>query len=290
MTAFFEAHPTLRVLVYVLGILIATILLAKLMQALLKKLSKKLAQRNDRYSGSVSQKMLMKFIVIVIYALGIVTAVNQIPRLTGTLATVLAGSGLLAVIIGFAAQESFGNLISGVFLTLFKPFDVGDRITLTEKNITGYVEDITLRHTVIRTLSYTRALIPNAIMGSAIVENVEYVDGVLPQVPIHVDVAYDTDLDLAVRVMKDALAAHPLCAGDTPPRVLVTGFGSSGIAMLGYLPIRDASLFSPAASDARILVKKAFDQNGITIPYQTITISNLSEDGDIRIVSSEKDG
>ena len=287
MRELFEAHPTLKVLIYVLAILIATVVLARLLKLMLKKLVAKLEKRDEKYTSSVSRKMLVKFVIALIYALGIITAVNQIPRLTGTLATLLAGSGLLAVIIGFAAQESFGNLISGVFLSIFKPFDVGDRITLTEKNITGYVEDITLRHTVIRTLSSTRALIPNAIMGSAIVENVDYVDGTLAQVPISVDVAYDTDLEQAVTVMSEALAAHPLCAGDNPPRVLVTGFGASGISLLGFLPIRDAAQYTTAASNARMLVKKAFDRNGITIPYQTITISNQAEGEDIRVSVSK---
>ena len=232
--------------------------------------------------------MLVKFLVAVVYILGIITAVNQIPRLAGTLTTILAGSGVLAVIIGFAAQESFGNLISGVFLTLFKPFDVGDRVVLPEKNITGYVEDITLRHTVIRTLTQTRALIPNAIMGSAIVENTDYVDGTLTMVPISVDVSFDTDLEKAVRVMGKALATHPLCTGSAPPRVLVTGFGSSGVSLLGFLPIQDAAQFTDAASNARILVKKAFDENGIVIPFQTITIANQSEGEDIRIYTSKE--
>ena len=164
---------------------------------------------------------------------------------------------------------------------------MGDRVILTEKNITGYVEDITLRHTVIRTLTQTRALIPNAIMGSAIVENTDYVDGSLTQVPIAVDVSFDTDLEKAVRVMGNALATHPLCAGSAPPRVLVTGFGASGVSLLGFLPIQDASHFTDAASNARILVKKAFDENGIVIPYQTITISNQSEGEDIRVYTSK---
>ncbi len=287
MKELFEAHPTLKILVIVLGILIATAFVGKVLSILLNKLIGKLAARSKKTGSRVSHKMLVKFLVAVVYILGIITAVNQIPRLAGTLTTILAGSGVLAVIIGFAAQESFGNLISGVFLTLFKPFDAGDRITLPEKNITGYVEDITLRHTVIRTLSYTRALIPNAIMGSAIVENVDYVDGSLAQVPITVDVAYDTDLDLAVSVMGNALSSHPLCAGEKPPRVLVTGFGSSGVSLLGFLPIRDAAQFVPAASDARILVKKAFDQFGITIPYQTITIANQADGEEIRIYTAK---
>ncbi len=283
MREILEAHPTLKTLLIVVGILVITGAAAKLLSVLLNKLVLKLAAREERYSSKVSHKMLVKFIVAIIYVLGIITAVNQIPRLAGTLTTILAGSGVLAVIIGFAAQESFGNLISGIFLTLFKPFVAGDRITLPEKNITGYVEDITLRHTVIRTLSYTRALIPNAIMGSAIVENVDYVDGSLAQVPIAVDVAYDTDLETAVRVLGEALSAHPLCAGEKPPRVIVTGFAASGVSLLGFLPIRDATQFVPAASDARILVKKAFDRNGIVIPYQTVTISNRLPGADIRI-------
>ena len=277
MRELFDAHPTLKILIIVLAILVATVVLARLLRFLLTKLIRKLGVRDTHYNGRVSHKMLVKFVVAVVYVLGIITAVNQIPRLAGTLTTILAGSGVLAVIIGFAAQESFGNLISGVFLTLFKPFDVGDRVTLPEKDITGYVEDITLRHTVIRTLTGTRALIPNAIMGSAIVENTDYVNGSLAQVPIHVDVAFDTDLETAVRVMGKALATHPLCAGSDPPQVLVTAFGSSGVSLLGLLPIKDAKQFTLAASQARILVKKAFDANGIVIPYQTITISNHAE-------------
>ncbi len=288
MRELFEAHPTLKILVIVVGILIATTLVAKLLKLLLTKLVKKLSSKNKDQNGRVSHKMLVKFLVAVVYILGIITAVNQIPRLAGTLTTILAGSGVLAVIIGFAAQESFGNLISGVFLTLFKPFDVGDRVVLPEKNITGYVEDITLRHTVIRTLTQTRALIPNAIMGSAIVENTDYVDGTLTMVPISVDVSFDTDLEKAVRVMGKALATHPLCAGSAPPRVLVTGFGSSGVSLLGFLPIQDAAQFTAAATHARLLVKKAFDGSGIVIPFQTITIANQSEGEDIRVYTSKE--
>jgi small-conductance mechanosensitive channel len=287
MREILEAHPTLKTFLIVMGILFVTGVAAKALSVLLNKLLKKMAEKNAKAGSKVSHKMLVKFLIAVIYVLGIITAVNQIPRLAGTLTTILAGSGVLAVIIGFAAQESFGNLISGIFLTLFKPFEAGDRITLPEKDITGYVEDITLRHTVIRTLSYTRALIPNAIMGSAIVENVDYVDGSPAQVPIKVDVAYDTDLERAVAVMGEALSAHPLYAGSKPPRVIVTGFGSSGISLLGLLPIQDAAQFTTAASDARILVKKAFDQNGIVIPYQTITISNRAPGDDIRIYTTK---
>lgn len=277
MRQFFSAHPTLLIAGKVILILLGTALISGILRAAINRVGAKLEKREKKLGGRVTRKMMTKFLMALIYVLGIITAVNQIPTLAGTLRTVLAGSGVLAVVIGFAAQESFGNLISGVFLSIFKPFDVGDLVTLTDRNITGYVEDITLRHTVLRTPMDTRALIPNAVMGSAVVENRNYIEEALIQVPVQVDVAYDTDLDLAVRVLREALASHPLCAGKAPPKALVTGFAASGVSLLGLLPIRDVSVFSAAASEARILVKQAFDRNGIQIPYQTITIANLSD-------------
>ena len=69
--------------------------------------------------------------------------------------------------------------------------------------------------------------------------------------------------------------------------MLVTGFDASGISLLGFLPIKDAAQFTSAASNARILVKKAFDESGIVIPYQTITISNRTEGEDIRVYTTK---
>ncbi len=288
MTEFFAAHPVLRTVAAVATILLGTGVVVFLLRKGLDRLELKLKKQGTRSSGKVSWKMLRKALVALVVVLGAITAINQIPSLAGTLTTVLAGSGILAVVIGFAAQESFGNLISGVFLTLFKPFDVGDRVTLPDRGISGIIEDLTLRHTVIRTVADTRELIPNAVMGSAIVENGNYVDGTLTLIPIEVYVAYDTDLVLAVRVMLEALLSHPLCAGEKPPKVLVTGFGGSGISMRGFLPIRDPALFHQAGSDARILVKKAFDANGISIPYLTVTIANQNRDDSIRIVTNRE--
>ena len=288
MTEFFSAHPVLRTAASVVIIMAVTAAVIYALRIVLDRVEARLKQQGRRSTGKVSWKMLRKAAVALVLILGIITAINRIPTLARTLTAVLAGSGVLAVVIGFAAQESFGNLISGVFLTLFKPFDVGDRVTLPDRGITGMVEDITLRHTVLRTVADTRELIPNSVMGSAIVENVNYIDGSLTLIPIEVDVAYDTDLELAVRVMREALASHPLCAGEKPPKVLVTGFGGSGVSLRGFLPIRDPALFHQAGSDARILVKKAFDANGITIPYLTVTIANRSDGEGIRIVTNRE--
>lgn len=288
MREFFNAHPTLRTITFVAIILVVTVVLAKVLDRLLNKLGNHLDRQERKIASKVSQKMLSKLLIALVYILGVITAINQIPSLNGTLTTVLAGSGIFAVVVGFAAQESFGNLVSGFFLSIFKPFDVGDMIRIDAQNVAGFVEDITLRHTVIRTAADTRQVIPNSLMGSAIVENVNFVSGAPTLIPIEVDVAYDTDLDLAQRVMREAITSHPLYIGDGNPRVLVTGFGASGVSLKGYLPIRDARSYHTAGSDARVLVKKAFDREGITIPYQTITIANQTEEESIRIITEKR--
>jgi small-conductance mechanosensitive channel len=287
MTPFFDAHPSLRNVLYVIVILAVTAAAARLLKRLLIKLGERIDRREKKVTSKVSQKMLGKLLISIIYILGIITAVNQIPSLNRTLTTVLAGSGILAVVVGFAAQESFGNLVSGFFLSIFKPFDVGDMVRIDAENVAGFVEDITLRHTVIRTAAGTRQIIPNSLMGSAIVENVNFLDNEPTLIPIEVDVAYDTDLILAQQVMRETLISHPLYAWNGDPRVLVTGFGASGISLKGYLPIKDALQYHTAGSDARVMLKQAFDRAGITIPFQTVTIANQSGEDSIHITSGE---
>ena len=84
--------------------------------------------------------------------------------------TLFAGAGILAVVIGFAAQKAFSNIISGIFIVTFKPFRVGDLIK-RGKPACGTVEDITLRHTVIVTFENRRLIIPNSMISDEVIVN-----------------------------------------------------------------------------------------------------------------------
>ncbi|MBK6829965.1 MAG: mechanosensitive ion channel [Flavobacteriales bacterium] len=84
--------------------------------------------------------------------------IYSIPSFKHIAVTVFAGAGILVAIVGLAAQDAFSNIISGVFIVAFKP-SAGDQVSVAGHS--GVVEDITLRHTVIRTLENRRAIIPN---------------------------------------------------------------------------------------------------------------------------------
>lgn len=64
--------------------------------------------------------------------------------------SLLAGAGILALAIGLASQQALSNIISGLFIVVFKPFNVKDHLFI-DRDIFGIVEDITLRHTILRT-------------------------------------------------------------------------------------------------------------------------------------------
>ena len=167
--------------------------------------------------------------------------------------------------------------MSGVFLSIFKPFDVGDRVHLVTQDITGYIEDITLRHTVIRTILGTRLIIPNSVMGSAIVENTNFINGEPTRNFVDVDVSYGSDVDLAKKLMEEVVTSHPLYTGPKPLTVYVRALSASGVSLRATVATRTLDENFLACSDIRLQIKKAFDAHGIVIPFTTLTISNLGE-------------
>ena len=264
--------PILFLVLKVILILVLTRLAVALLTSILKRVEKSRLE-----TDSIGYKLLKKVLRAAVYVIGAITAVKQIPALSTAVTAILAGSSIVAVALGFAAQESCANLISGLFITLFRPFDVGDRVQIRSEEITGSIEDITLRHTVIRTLLGTRMIVPNSVMGSAVVENVNFVDGEPTRSFIDVEISYDSDIAKAKEIMARVITGHPLYVGPKPLSIYVWRFEASGIALRAIMAARNIDESYIACSDARQKIKEEFDANGVKIPFTTVTISNLNE-------------
>lgn len=188
------------------------------------------------------------------------------------LSVILASSGLLVAVLGFAAQESLSNIINGLFISIFRPFEIGDRVTLTGKNITGLIEDITLRHTVIKTIMNTRLIIPNSIMNKEIIDNSHYNDLRSANL-LDVWVSYESDIRLAMEIIKDLILNHPLVidirTDFTQPQVvvMVRELGDSGICLRSTVWTSTIDENFTACSDLRLQIKEEFQKRGIEIPY-----------------------
>ena len=253
-------------------ILVATLVIGLLHRVLYKRVSAK--HLFWLFINSIIQGL--------IYVVGLILAVSRVPQLSRLTTTLLAGSGIVALAISLSAQESLGNIVSGLFISLYRPFNVGDRVKLVNSGVVGYVESITLRHTVIKTLTNTRITVPNSVMNKEIIENSNLVETIASYY-VDVSISYESDIERARRIMADIVGSHPLYVdvrkdkSEEKVPVLMRAFESSGIALRARVWTKTVDDNFKACSDIRIELLKQFRRSGIEIPYTKIKIVEASD-------------
>ena len=231
--------------------------------------------------NSLHWNILKQIIKIGMLLLFIINVVENVPALSKVGTTLLACSSVLAAAVGLASQDALGNAIDGLLISLFKPFSVGDRIRLTDKGITGTVVEINLRYTSIRTVENNLLMIPNSVMNGEIIENYNIGDQRMVAF-LDVEVSYDADIDLAKQILTDLAVNHPLfidkrsdeekADGVEPVGITVRAFNASGVAIRASVWSANIGDSFKLCSELREQLLKAFKENGIKIPYQTIEI------------------
>jgi len=193
---------------YVIFVVLVAYLVAKLFELVFDFFIsyRKITLGRDTTTSQFIKHFLKSFVVLI----GIMYSIYSVPSLNSYSKSILAGAGLLAVAIGFASQAALSNIISGIFIVIFKPFRVKDHLTLMEQDIFGIVDDITLRHTILTTPENRKVVIPNSLINNQIIKNSSFGDPSIYK-NIEVLVAYDTDLDMSISLMNEIIANHPLC-------------------------------------------------------------------------------
>ncbi len=180
-------------------------------------------------------------------------------------APVLAGFGIAGIAIGFGAQYLIRDLIAGVFIILENQYRVGDIVRVAD--ITGLVEDVTLRKTVLRDLDGIVHHVPNGEIRTASNYTRHFA-----RVNLDVPVAYGTDLDRAISVINRV--GKELAEDEkwrrvikSPPQVLrVNNLGDSGIDIKILGDVKPMEQWA-VTGELRLRLKKAFDAEGIEIPW-----------------------
>lgn len=223
--------------------------------------------------ATIAQRFIYNIILIVIYIVTILNAVLKIPNAEKYISPIIQSSGFLALGLGLAAQESLGNIINGMMLSVAKPFNVGDRVHLVNSNITGYVEDITLRHTILRTFVNSRIIIPNTSINKELIENSNFQQGRASSF-IDVTITYDSDMDAAIDIMGDIIGNHDAyldVRSDeeklTQPKVkvFVRDLGINGVGLRASMWTHSTDNNFEASSDVRAEIKRRFDSAGVLI-------------------------
>ncbi|MEX2455939.1 MAG: mechanosensitive ion channel domain-containing protein, partial [Balneolaceae bacterium] len=155
-----------------------------------------------------------------------------------------------------------------------------------QTTLSGVVEDINLRHTIIRNFENQRIIIPNSVMSNEILINSNYNDDKVCRF-INVGISYSCDIDLARTIIQEEIENHPLCidvrteedieAGIPRVTVRVLTLGESSVNLRGWAWAADAPNGFVLQCDVTESIKKRFDKEGIVIPFPQRTISYLDK-------------
>ena len=189
---------------------LANILTVLLLAVIAKAVSTRLFNLHLRQELTSERRTAVSFMRSAVTALIVFGALvgigYAIPPLRSVAVGMFAGAGILAAIIGFASQAAFSNVVGGVFIVLFRPFRVGDIVKIDGE--IGTIEDITLRHTVIRALENKRLIYPNSVIDSAPIINWSIRDE-KAQKYMYISIGYEADMDEAARIIREEAERHP---------------------------------------------------------------------------------
>jgi small-conductance mechanosensitive channel len=141
-----------------------------------------------------------------IFLFGGIVIAFSIPGLRSVAQSALASAGVLALLIGIASQEVLANIMGGTFIVIFKPFRVGDIVDIN--TVSGRVEDITLRHTVVNSFQNKRIVIPNAVINKEQIINYNMNERKVCEW-IEFNISYDSNIDKALAIMQKEAMKHP---------------------------------------------------------------------------------
>lgn len=242
---------------------------------------KRIITRSIQARFKTNTNFTIRVVKITIYSIAIYACLSLFTPFEGVLSKVWGSAGIIAVILGFAAQEAMGNFVNGLLISTFKPFKIGDLVKVNNGEYEGYVIDISLRDTVIQTYENTKVIIPNSIMNKAVLENISLNDDTKGNF-LEFDISYESDLDQAMSIIKEEVLHHPKfldhrsdaekIQGIDPVVIRLTRFNESSITLRTVVYSKSKAEGIQILSDLRISIKKRFDQEGIEFPYPHRTI------------------
>jgi small-conductance mechanosensitive channel len=206
--------------------------------------------------------VLSKLLHVLLIFVGVLAALSAV-GFDITLLSVFGGA--LGVGLGFGLQKIASNYVSGFIILLDHSLHLGDVITVDDHY--GVVHQLRARYLVLRKLDGTEVVIPNDTLITSTVINHSFSDR-KARVLIPLQVSYDSPLEMAMQIMREAAIHHPRVLADPEPDVLVQGFGENGIDLQLSLWVDDPEEgFAILKSVLYMKIREGFRANDIAIPY-----------------------
>lgn len=270
-----------RIIIFIAIIAFVTVILGAITDKVLRYfLYRKLSNKEYDATGF---RFLKHLIITVIYILGIAFALIQIPEFKIIGHSFLAGAGVISLVAGLASQQALSNIVSGIFLVIFKPFRINDKITIN--NFVGTVEDINLRQVVLKDAENNRIIIPNSVISNQIIVNTNMHDTKCCKI-VEIGIGYDSNIENALAIMQDEIAKHPLfidtrTAEDKKQKkqlvtARVVALADSSVTLKAWAWAKNSTDGFIMYCDLLQSIKNRFDEANIDIPYpqQVVTLKN----------------
>ncbi|MBD0256835.1 MAG: mechanosensitive ion channel family protein [Cytophagales bacterium] len=213
--------------------------------------------------------LLLNLLSMAFIAIGLFVALSVL-QLDKAVTSLLAGAGIVGLALGFAFQDIAANFVSGVLIALRKPIEIGD---LIESNgFFGIVSRVTLRSTIIRTMPGQQVHIPNKDIYSKPIVNYSALGK--RRVDLDCGVSYGDDLERVREVALRAVRSLPYLDTAYEVELFFKEFGESSInfTVRYWISFKRQADYLKAVSDGIVQIKKAFDAEGITIPFPIRTL------------------
>ena len=197
----------------------------------------------------------------------IVLLVVVLEKLGVNVAPIIAGLGVTGFILGFAFQESLGNLASGLMIAINEPFKIGDYVIVA--GLEGTVIKVDMMAATLATADNKKIVIPNKSAWGAPITNFSALGR--RRVDIQIGIDYGCDVSKAIKVALETLPTVPGVLTDPSPAVSVAALADSAVT-LNVRPWAEGANYWSVYNDVQVAVKSAFEKNGINIPFPQLTV------------------
>lgn len=215
-----------------------------------------------RKHNNLTNTFLANALKVVIVVVGVITFLFQYDSFKDVLQSLLTNSAILVAVVGFTLQNSIKNIIAGTLLLSADTFKVGDRIRIPKEDISGEIEELTLRHAKIKLATSERAIVPNYLLNDAVVIN-NNLHNQETCYPLVVPVPLSSNIQQAKEVVERIIDAHPDILKNRDSSIVLTNYQLTSIEIHAMIWTRNIEDSFRVLSELRLEIAEKLKKEGL---------------------------
>ena len=212
--------------------------------------------------NNLTNTFLANAMKVIIVTVGIITLLSQYDAFKDVLKSLLTNSAILVAVVGFTLQNSIKNVIAGTLLLSADTFKVGDRVRIPKEDISGEIEELTLRHAKIKLATSERAIVPNYLLNDAVVIN-NNLDNDETCYALVIPVPINSDIRRAKEIVENVVDAHPDILKNRDSSVILTNYQLTSIEIHAMIWTKNIEDSFRVLSELRLEIAEEFLEKGI---------------------------